>query len=286
MKCEVFMNSYKKKLKMNKKLLLCSLFASALLLVGCGNSEDPKKETSEKIKLEFKPVSGKQIKMNYQFSVNQVTSGELTAFEIEMSGRGGTNENGEIVLDFKNDKIKMSGNIQGVTVSGSASGPDSLTGDAKLVALPIFTLEGNTYRSTYDSHLNKKNEVRISDGAIVDSTENKMQFLIRYPNQEIAVGDTWDKEIVIKSGNKMNCSAKYTLKEIHGDFAVISMEGKLYGSGDKFGNEYTMEGKLTGTITVDITTGWPIDSETHQDFILKMGGKDIPMKYDIKCKAE
>ncbi len=268
------------------KLLFCSLFASALLLVGCGNSEEPKEEKSGKIKLEFKPIAGKQIKMNYQFSVNQVTSGDLTAFEIEMSGRGGINENGDIVLDLKNDKIKMSGNIQGVAVSGSASGPDSLTGDAKLVALPIFALEGNTYRSSYDSHLNKKNEVRISDGAIVDSTENKMQFLIRYPNQEIAVGDTWDKEIVIKAGNKMNCSAKYTLKEVHEEFAVISVEGKLYGSGDKFGNEYTMEGKLTGTITVDVITGWPIDSDTHQEFILKMGGKDVPMKYDIKCKVE
>lgn len=269
-----------------KKLLFCSLFASTLLFVGCGNSEDSKKENLDKIKLEFKPVSGKQIKMNYQFSVNQVTSGDLTAFEIEMSGRGGTNENGQIVLDFKNDKVKMTGNMQGVSVSGSASGPDSLSGDAKLVALPVFTLEGNTYRGIYDIHLNKKSEVRMSEGVIADSTENKMQFLIRYPDKEIAVGDTWEKEIVIKAGNKMNCSAKYTLKEIHGDFAVISMEGKLYGSGDKFGNEYTMEGKLTGTITVDITTGWPIDSDTHQDFILKMNGSDVPMKYDIKCKVE
>ncbi len=272
---------------MYKKLLFCSFIATSLLNIGCGNSDTPKgDETPGKIKLEFKPVSGKQVKMNYQFSVNQVTSGDLTAFEIEMSGHAGTNENGEIVLDFKNDKIKMSGKLSGKEVSGSASGPDSLTGDAKLVALPIFALEGNSYRSIYDNELNKKNEVRMSEGAIVDSTENKMQLLIRYPNQEIAIGDTWNKEIVIKAGNKMNCSAKYTLKEIHDEFAVIAMEGKLYGSGEKFGNEYSMDGKLTGTITVDISTGWPIDSETHQEFILKMGGKDIPMKYDIKCKVE
>ena len=269
-----------------KKLLFSTYLISIILLAACGNTEEPKKEETGKIKLEFKPISGKLIKMNYQFSVNQVASGDLTAFEIEMSGRGGTNEDGHIVLDFKNDKIKMSGNIQGAKVSGSASGPDTLKGDAKLVALPIFTLEGNTYRSIYDIHLNKQAEVRMSEGIIVDSTENKMQFLIRYPDQEIAVGDTWEKEIIIKAGNKMNCSAKYTLKEIHADFAVISMEGKLYGSGDKFGNEYSMEGKLTGTITVDITTGWPIDSDTHQEFILKMGGKEVPMKYDIKCKVE
>ncbi len=270
-----------------KKALFCSLLASSLLFLGCGNSETPKEEESTgKIKLEFKPVDGKKIKMNYQFSVNQLTSGDVTAFEMEMSGKSETDADGKIILELKNDKIKMSGNIQGVKVSGSASGPDSLIGDAKLVALPIFTLEGNTYRGIYDIHLNKKTEVRFNEAGIIDSTENKMQFLIRYPTKEISIGDVWEKEIVIKAGNNMNCSAKYTLKEIHGDFAIISIEGKLYGSGEKFGNEFSMEGKLTGSITVDITTGWPIDSDAHQDFILKMGGKEIPIKYDIKCKIE
>lgn len=269
-----------------KKLLLFYLACFLLLIAGCGNNKDSKKENPDKIKLEFKPVSGKEIKMNYQFSVNQLVSHDITAFEMEISGRAGTNENGQIVLDLKNEKIKMSGSIQSIKVSGSASGPDSLTGDAKLLALPIFTLEGNTYRSVYDAMLNKKSEVRTSEGAIVDSTENKVQFLIRYPKEEVAVGDTWEKEIIIKAGNKMNCSAKYTLTEIKGDTAIISIEGNLYGSGNKFGNEFSMEGTLTGTIMVDIPTGWPINSDSHQDFTLKMGGKDIPMKYDIKCKVD
>ena len=270
-----------------KNILLFALIVSNILFVSCGNTEHTEEnEANGKIKLELKPTPGKPLKINYQFSVNQVASGDVTSFEMEMTGKCETNVEGEIVLEMKNDKIKMSGSLQGVNISGSASGPDSLVGDAKLVALPIFTLEGNTYRGIYDAYLYKKAEVRVNQGEIIDSTENKMQFLIRYPSTEIKVGDVWEKEIVIKAGNKMNCSAKYTLKEIHGDFAIISMEGKLFGSGEKFGNEFSMEGKLTGTITVDITNGWPIESNTHQDFILKMNGKDIPMKYDIKCKIE
>lgn len=269
-----------------KKLLFLFASCSSLLFIGCGSNDNAKKENSDKIKLEFKPVSGKEIKMNYQFSVNQVTSGDLTAFEMEIIGKAGTNENGLIILDLKNEKIKMTGSIQGIKVSGSASGPDSLKGDAKLVALPVFTLEGNTYRGTYDAMLNKKSEVRMSEGAIVDSTENKVQFLIRYPKEEVAIGDTWEKEIVIKAGNKMNCSAKYALIEINGDTAIISIEGKLSGSGNKFGNEFSIEGNLKGIIMVDITTGWPIDTDSHEDFILKMGGKDVPMKYNIKCKVD
>lgn len=268
-----------------KKTFLFPVLASLVFIASCNNTEQPK-ENQDKIKLTFKPVPGKQVRMNYAFSVNQVASGDLTAFEMDIIARGGTNENGDIVVDMTNEKIRMSGTIQGVAVSGSASGPDSLTGDAKLVALSVFTLEGNTYRSIYNSQLNKKSEVHMDNGTIVDSSENKMQFLVVYPDKEIGIGETWQKEIVIKAGNKMNCSATYTLKEIHEDFAVITIDGKLYGSGEKFGNEFSMEGKITGNITVDITTGWPIITDAHQDFILKMVGKDIPMKYDIKCNIE
>jgi len=269
-----------------KRTFFCTLFAAILFIAGCNNSSDAPKENKDKIKLEFKPVPGKQVKLKYMFSVNQVASGDLTAFEMDITARGGTNENGDIILDMTNEKIKMDGTIQGKAVSGSASGPDSLTGDAKLVALSVFSLEGNTYRSIYNNQLNKKSEVRIENGNIIDSTENKMQFLVVFPDKEIGVGEIWQKEIVLKSGNKMNCSATYTLKEIHEDLAVITIEGKLYGSGEKFGNEFSMEGKITGNITVDITTGWPITTDAHQDFILKMGGKDIPIKYDIKCNIE
>lgn len=271
---------------MTKKSFIYSLSIFALALFSACGSPEEKKEGPSKIRLEFKPVAGQKVNMNYQFSVNQVTSGDVTSFEMEMSGRGGIDANGLIVLDLMNEKISMIGSIGGTTVSGSASGPDSLTGDAKLVALPVFGLEGNTYRGVYDKFLNKKSEVRIADGSIVDSTENKMQFLIRYPENEVGVGDSWEKQIEIKAGNKMTCSAKYVLTELKGDSAVVSMDGKLYGEGEKFGNAFTMEGTLKGTIIVSIATGWPKFSDTHQEFILKMGGKDVPMKYDIKCKVE
>jgi hypothetical protein len=95
------------------------------------------------------------------------------------------------------------------------------------------------------------------------------------------VGDTWEKEIIIKTGNKMNCHAKYTLTEVKGDTANISISGNLFGSGEKFGNAFSIDGKINGTFSVDIKTGIPIKTNTDQEFTLKMGGKDIPMKYNI-----
>ncbi|MGZ4117000.1 MAG: DUF6263 family protein, partial [Bacteroidia bacterium] len=241
-----------------KKLLFFSSALSIMLLFSCSNNES-KKENSGKIKLVFHPVPGQKVKMNYSFSVTQMTSGDVTGFNILMSGKADTTANGMVTLEMKNDNIEMNGTFQGKPVHGSATGSDTLTGDAKLVALPVFALAGKTYRSIYSKLLDRQTEVQIDEnGAIIDSTEDKDQLLLRFSPHEVAVGDTWDKEIIIKTGNKMNCNAKYTLKEIKGDTATIAIAGTLSGDGEKFGNAFSIEGKITGTFTVDIKTGWAL----------------------------
>jgi hypothetical protein len=268
-----------------KKIIVLFSIVSVFLIAGCSSNNDSKKENTGKIKLVFQPIKGKPVKINYEFAVHSAASGDIN-FTMVISGKGETAKDGNVTLELKNEHIKLTGNIQGKNINGSADAPDSLSGDAKLVAMPVFTLLGKTYRSIYNGQLDKKSEVQVNEGAIVDSSENKMQILVRYPANEVGIGDSWQKEILIKSGNKMNCSANYTLKELKGDTAVIAIEGKLFGKGESFGNEFSMDGKLNGTFTVDIKTGWPLNSDIKQEFTLKMGEKEIPMKYDIKSKIQ
>jgi hypothetical protein len=112
-----------------------------------------------------------------------------------------------------------------------------------------------------------------------------MQFLLRYPGHEVRVGESWEKEIVVKSSNKMNCAAKYTLRDIAGEKATIDIAGTLSGGGDSFGNEFSIDGKISGTFVVDIKTGWPVTTDVTQEFTLSMGGNRIPMKYVISSKV-
>lgn len=266
------------------KKLLTPLIAICLLSACSGS--DPKE--NGKIKLEFNPEKGKTVRINYTFSVNSIANGDVSTFEMLISGKAEKNEDGSSVMDLKNDHISMTGMIQGVTVKGTAGGigDDSIQGDASLIAMPVFAFQGKTFRSVLAPTLDKKSEVQLNGETIVDSSENKMQFLLRYPGTEVKVGDTWTKTLLIKSGNKMNCSATYTLSEIKGDTAIVSIDGKLDGKGESFGNEFTIDGKLTGTFIVNIPTGWPLDSDLNEEFTLKMGGKDLPMKYSMKTKVE
>ncbi|MCW3085431.1 MAG: hypothetical protein JWP12_2797 [Bacteroidetes bacterium] len=258
-------------------------FSSLFLMIAFGGcNPDPKKENNGKIKLAFQPVKDKAVKISYSFSVNSKSSNSLTNFYMTLIGKGETAADGAVILELKNESIKMDGTIEGNKVNGAAGATDTLTGDARLVSMPVFTLYGKSYRSSYDPGLNKKWEVQTDGDKIVDSTENKMQLLVRYADHEVGVGDSWEKNLVIKAGNKMNCIAKYTLNEVKGDSAIISVEGKLYGKGESFGNEFTIDGTLKGTFTVDVATGWPLSTNIDQHFTLKLGDRNIPMQYSIE----
>jgi hypothetical protein len=253
------------------------------LLFSCSSEEDKK---HEEITLAFNPENGKAVRIHHTFSVNSLSNGDLSTFEMSLSGKANKQENGNILLELRNDSIKMNGTIQGGTVSGSAGGTDTMEGNASLVAMPVFAFKGKTFRSELSPQFDKRSEVQVENGTILDSAENKMQIYLRYPNHPVKAGDTWNKELLIKSGNKMNCSAIYTLKEIMGDTALISVEGKLNGTGESFGNEFTIEGNLKGSFVVHVASGWPLRTELNQDFVLKMAGKELPMKYNIVTRIE
>ena len=253
------------------------------ILSGCGPAE---KDATGKIKLGFSAVKDKPIKVYYSFSVTSVSAKAVTTFNMELSGKGETDANGNTTVQFRNDAISMEGIVNGEIASAKAGSTDTLTGELRLVAMPVFSLLGKTYQVVYSPQLDKKSEIQVNGTEIVDSTENKMQFYVRYPDHEVGVGDTWQKELLIKAGNKMNCSATYTLKEIKGDSAVIAIQGKLYGKGESFGNEFSIDGKLNGTFTVDVQTGWPLSTRIDEEFSLKMEDKDLPMTYSIRSKVE
>ncbi|MBC7863077.1 MAG: hypothetical protein IAF38_08880 [Bacteroidia bacterium] len=252
-----------------------------LLLNSCGSGKEEVKDDG-KIQLAFKPLHKSVLKTDYEFSVNSVTSGDITSFKIISTGEADTLPDGKVELELKNDSVSMTGFVGGKNVSAKAGGTDSISQDVRMVCMPVFSFLGKKFRSEYDAAFNKQIEVQVSDSGFVDSTENRLQFFIRYPANRVGVGESWERDILIKAGNKMNCSAKYTLKEIQGTNAIISIEGKLSGKGQSFGNEFTIDGTLTGTFTVDIATGWPTKTDLQQEFKLNLNGKEMPMKYSIQ----
>lgn len=255
-----------------------------ILLTSCsGNTES----SGESMKLSLSPAEGEQLRGNYTFSVNQLRSGDVTAFTIGVNGQFGKTADGKNYLEISNEQINLEGNIKGNKISAIAGQNDTLLeNDIRLVALPVFTTLGKKYRAVFDGEMNKISEVQINEGAFVDSTESRVQFLLRYPAREIKVGDSWERDIILKAGNKMNCSAIYKLEKIQGDTAFITVDGKIYGNGESFGNSVSFKGKLKGAFMVKKNFGTPFSMDVTEEFNLHMNGDTIPMIYSIKAAFE
>ena len=248
----------------------------SVLLAACGGGV---KKENDKVKLAFQPGSGKAFKMVYEFSVE--ATGDKPRYVIELSGTASKKDEGEVVLSTTNDKIYMDGSIGGKEVKFTAGTSDSIPQDVAMAVAPVFSLLNKKFETTYDLHLNKLSEVMVREGG-VDSTSNKMQFFVRYPDSAVGVGESWEKEILLEPNGKKDFSAKYTLKEVKDGMATITVDGKLTGKGENFGHEFSLEGTVTGTVKVDIATGWPVDTDLSQDFTLDLGGKKSQIKYHVK----
>ncbi len=262
---------------MGKKLLK-STIVFYFLIYGCSNSSSEK----EKIVLTFQPKVGSKIQIDYSFTVNSVSSKAVTTFNILARGNTNTNEKKDIILDLKNNDILLDAIIDGKKFLGSSNKIDSLNEEVKAIALPVFGVANKFYRTTYDSQFHKKSEIETdAAGNLIDTTENRIQFLINYPDNEIAVGDKWEKELLIKAGNKMNCSATYTLDSIFDNSAKITIQGKLYGKGESFGYKFDIAGELKGYFIVNKETGMPILANITEDFTIDMNEQKHPISYVI-----
>lgn len=118
------------------------------------------------------------------------------------------------------------------------------------------------------------------------------QFSVYFPDKPVAVNDTWDVSTSYNANgidiiNKMSL----TLKQVANNIADIDLTGKLAtpegGTDAKIQGmdaKITMTGNQTGTIQLDMKTGWLIRSEVTQKSVqnIEIMGQTMPQQVDVK----
>lgn len=124
--------------------------------------------------------------------------------------------------------------------------------------------------------------------AISTSIENLTAYM---PNKAVKKGEIWKNELSVNSGIKMNYKNTYKLLKVYNDSVMMSRiasvntpEGGYPKMINKFNVVYTLSGKLMGTMTVDLKTGWII----HSEYVVKLSGNihfercpDLPQGFDV-----
>ena len=113
-----------------------------------------------------------------------------------------------------------------------------------------------------------------------------------YPEDSVQVGDTWTTKMKIEKPMPMQTDMTYTLKDAKPDVFVLGLEGTLStgenGAIDMGGQkvDVTMDGTMSGELTVDRATGWILQSRLVQDAKGKMNIKGIQADMNIKTTTE
>lgn len=259
---------------------------SVLLFSSCSSSE--KAETDEKIKLSFHPEKGLKKEMHYSMSVESPSLNATLNYHMDFALEVFETNDKETDLVFSFSEITLDGLVDTLKIDLKASDPDSVQSDALLYAQPYFSCLNQRFLVKYDRKMTRIGEELLTEKDPKNLTDptNKAQFFTTLPDAEIEVGTKWESDVDLKAGKGMTVKAEFTVKKIEKDIVYIDFNGDLDGKGEGFGHDFSMKGKVTGTLEVDAQSGLTLKGEMIQDLIQVMSGKETPMKMIIRIDSK
>lgn len=104
-----------------------------------------------------------------------------------------------------------------------------------------------------------------------------------FPNKEVKIGDSWQKEYSTSGRMAAKYTTTYTVKEIEGEHVTLTAKTKITSSA----NGQEMDGTQSGNIIVDSKTGMMVNAEFDQNIEVKTQGQKVEVvgKGRIKGKA-
>jgi hypothetical protein len=279
-------------MKLRLSVLLLSL---AFLAASCSKKEDMP-PANEGIKLELTLKQGDSYKIATDMtqkiemdSKEKVSMDQTMRFEIGMVVKE-VKPTGYIITENTYERMmmkqKMSGPVSGETEIDTKG--DIGKGMMSELLLEQFKkMIGMKYTMEFDSLSNIKStnlgEVmsKLSPGAGKSMSENMNGSSVPFPSNPVKVGETWKGEVSKSlAGYDAKIVSTYTLKEVKGDIAQISVDGKMLKSDGK------EIGAITGTFAVLLSTGWTdhADINIKMDVELTQGETKMPMKVNTDMK--
>jgi Family of unknown function (DUF6263) len=102
-----------------------------------------------------------------------------------------------------------------------------------------------------------------------------------FPNKEIKVGDTWEKNYTIGGKMPSKNTTVYTVKEMDGDRVILGTKTRIGSNG-----EMDVNGSQTGDVVIDSRTGLMTSGEFDQNIDVKTPEMSMEIKGKGKIKGK
>lgn len=261
---------------MYNKFIL-SLLVLLLLNPATNKATNGEETNNGKISLRFNPSKGEQYKQLFEMRTHiEVTNVDEPDSKMDQDSDMGTYYTTDIVKEgdpttinmvytrmyMKNSMFGMEVNIDtdSLELLDTEMKKEMAQGFTEMINKPIemmVTSNGKVTSSRY-----------IEEGADNSDVQNMSDISIVFPEQPLAIGDSWYKEdpLVILEHEYVN-RITYTLSKIDNGVAYITVSGNTVADPNSTKTTYEeidLKSAQSGIIKIEIATGWTINSRMEQ----------------------
>jgi len=286
---------------MKKLFAILFLSAAAVTFTACGGNtaaeSGGKEESGDKVMLRFKPAKGDkksvEMKMNMDYMGITMEMGmyaDMNVLDVK--------DNGNIDMESVYKRITVKMNMMGQNIEYDSESDKDVSGDpmmqaysamATMLNKPITMVmndQGGVVEAPDMSALLSDSLMAMSGEGGKNSDQMGQMFdnmFAPFPEKEVAIGDSWDKEAEIKSANgPMRVKAKYKVENISDKEVTLSVEGDLNGDMEGGGQSVKMSGKMSGNMIIDREQGWTNSVNMLQDISMTVMGQNVNMKINLE----
>jgi hypothetical protein len=134
-----------------------------------------------------------------------------------------------------------------------------------------------------DEKQSQEMKQRFSQQFNSDRTKSQLErvFYI-FPNKDVKVGDSWQKNSVVKGEMGGNYTSTYKVTDIEGDIVTLTERTKIEpGEGKE-----KINGLIKGNILVDSRLGLVVNADQEMTLTINEGGKSSSIKMITKIKGK
>lgn len=283
--------------------LLCITMAA---LPSCQSTKSA--ASAKMLRFNFENGKGYDYEMNMEMDMgSQMKMDMLNYYSMDVTADDGTQK----TITTQIDRVKMKMNMAGMdfTVDSDAnekmdeSSPlaimnkifGAITGrkfimkvnaEGKVLEVSGFTEMAAAMADSMGLEGEDRQKVMASFNESFNEKGMKSQFervLYIFPNKEVKVGDSWDRETNVSGQMAGSYKSNYVVKEIEGDMVTLEEKTKIESEG---GASESMSGKVSGILVVDSKSGLVVNAD--QDITMKMekNGQQITINAKNKIKGK
>ena len=257
-------------MKKNKQIVITAML---LLFAGFSINLNAQKSVQLRYNLNQGDQYSYEMKMDqdivFQSSGQTMTLDQVLEFYMTSSIKEVSDS---ITVESSINRVVMNQKIFGMEMNYDSDIP---VADQNPMAAQIAAAMGGLINKNYSMIMDKLGnigDVDVSQLTDNDDLTNNLgsgsNFAV-YPENAVTVGDSWEKDIEPMKTSDMKFHAKYTVLKLSGSQATLQLDGTITANKmDDVDADMNLSGQQKGEMTIDVKTGWLIESKIEQNLKL------------------